>query len=341
MHFTLSDDQQEIKDTAHSLLEARSPMTRVRELAEAGGYDDALWAEVTELGWPGIAVAEEHGGQGLGMVELAAVLEELGYACAVTPMLGTVLAAEAIGHAGSAAQRDRWLPGLAAGESTGAVGVERDGVAELVADGPPAAVIVVVDEAAGEARAVAADEAEVTATETIDPTRSYARVAAPAGAGEPLESADAVRDRAAVALSAELVGLCQRALDMTIAYVKDRRQFGVPIGAFQAVQHTAAEMLRHTEAARSATYYAAWTADAEPERLPLASSMAKVAASDASRAVTASAIQLHGGIGFTWEADVHWLFKRAQIGSRLFGGAAAHRARVTRLAAAERAVTSR
>ena len=334
MHFTLSDDQQEIKDTARSLLEARSPFSRVREPAEAGAYDDALWAEVSELGWPGIVVAQEHGGQGLGMVELASLLEELGYACAVTPMLGSVTAAEAIGHAGSAAQRERWLPGLATGEITGAVGLERDGVAELVPDAPRAAVLVLADDGAGEARLLAAEEAEVTTTATIDPTRSHARVVAPAGAGEPLESGGAIRDRAAVALSAELVGLCQRALDMTVAYVKDRRQFGVPVGAFQAVQHTAAEMLRHTEAARSAAYYAAWTADAEPERLPLAASMAKTTAPDAARAVTGSAIQLHGGIGFTWEADVHWLFKRAQLDAALLGGARRHRATLARLAAA-------
>src|SRR5205809_5279043 len=113
MQFMLSDDQQEIKDTARSLLEARSPMARVRELAEAGDRDDALWAELCELGWPGIAIHEEHGGQGLGMVELVLLLEELGYACAVTPMLGTVIAAQAVAHAGSPAQHERWLPGLA------------------------------------------------------------------------------------------------------------------------------------------------------------------------------------------------------------------------------------
>src|SRR5437660_6629708 len=121
MDFGMAEDKREIHHAARELVGERARPERVREMAEAERSDDALWAEVSELGWPGIAVAEEHGGQGLGMVELAAVLEELGYACAVTPMLGTVLAAEAIGHAGSAAQRDRWLPGLAAGESPGAV----------------------------------------------------------------------------------------------------------------------------------------------------------------------------------------------------------------------------
>src|SRR5436305_7411488 len=139
MRFTLSEDQQEIKRTAHDLLANRASMAKVREAAEAGTYDDDLTRELVELGWPGIAVAEEHGGQGLGVVELAALLEELGYACAPTPFLGTVLAALAIEHAGSSEQRERWLPALASGESTGALGVLRDGVAELVPDAPGAA----------------------------------------------------------------------------------------------------------------------------------------------------------------------------------------------------------
>jgi alkylation response protein AidB-like acyl-CoA dehydrogenase len=126
---------------------------------------------------------------------------------------------------------------------------------------------------------------------------------------------------------------------MTIAYVKDRRQFGVPVGGFQAVQHTAAQMLRDTEAARSLAYYGAWAAGAAPESLPMAAAMAGAHASEAGRSVTGSAIQLHGGIGFTWEADVHWLYKRAQLDAHLLGGAGRHRARVARLAAEQRAAT--
>src|SRR3954451_2650342 len=138
MRFTLSEDQQEIKRTAHDLLGTRSTMAKVREAAEAGRYDDALTRELGELGWPGIAVSEEHGGQGLGLVELAVLLEELGYACAVTPFLGSVLAALVIEHAGSAEQRSRWLPSLAGGEARGALGT----VDELIPDAPGAAVIV-------------------------------------------------------------------------------------------------------------------------------------------------------------------------------------------------------
>ena len=140
-------------------------------------------------------------------------------------------------------------------------------------------------------------------------------------------------DRVRAALAAEVVGVCQRALDMTLDYVKQRKQFGVPVGSFQAVSHRCAQMLLDTESARSTAYYAAWAADADPERLPEAAALAAAAAADAGRDVTASAIQAHGGIGFTWEADVHWLYKRAQLDAALLGGAARHRAALARLAA--------
>jgi alkylation response protein AidB-like acyl-CoA dehydrogenase len=328
MRFTLSDDQQEIKRTAHDLLAHRSTMAKVRESAESGSYDDALTRELGELGWPGIAVAEEHGGQGLGIVELAALLEELGYACAPVPFLGSALAALAIEHAGSAEQQQRWLPGLASGELRGALGTAD----QLIPDAPGADVVVVVDGAS----AYVTDGVE--AVEAIDPTRRHGRATAH---GESLEGdvAGAV-DRALVAVSAELVGVCQRALDMTVEYVKERKQFGVPVGTFQAVHHAAAQMLVDTEGGRSATYHAAWAADADPERLPMAAAMAKAWTSDGARAVTGAAIQLHGGIGFTWEADVHWLYKRAQLDSALLGGSATHRARIAALAAARAGATA-
>jgi alkylation response protein AidB-like acyl-CoA dehydrogenase len=329
MNFDFTEDQRTIKATARELLATRSPFERVRAAAEAGRHDDVLWRELCELGWPGIAVGEEHGGQGLGAVELAVLLEELGYAVAATPFLGTVLAANAIRHAGSDGDRERWLPGLASGEITGAFG----GVRDLIADAPGAAVIVLVE--GGTPRLVAREDADVEPVESIDPTRRYARVR---GDGPALDGdVGAALGRAGSAVAAELVGVCQRALDMTVAYVKERKQFGVPVGAFQAVAHRCAEMLLHTEGARSATYFAAWAADAEPERLPEATGLACAAAGEAGRAVTGSAIQAHGGIGFTWEADVHWLFKRAQLDSALLGSASAHRIRLARLVAERRA----
>ncbi len=321
MDFDLNDEQKEIKRVAHDLLAARSPFSKVREAAEASKYDDALWAELVELGWPGIAVSADHGGQGLGAVELAVLLEELGYACAATPFLSTATVAAVIQATGTAEQQERWLPPLASGQSTGAVGT-----GELVADAVDAAVIVLLD--GDDAQLLDRSEADVQPFTAIDPTRRFATVS---GQGEPLGAGASDRVRSAIA--AELVGVSQRALDMTLEYVKDRKQFGVPVGSFQAVSHRCAQMLLHTESQRSATYYAAWAADADPQRLPEAAALAAAAAADGGREATASAIQAHGGIGFTWEADVHWLYKRAQLDALLLGGSRRHRAALARIGA--------
>jgi alkylation response protein AidB-like acyl-CoA dehydrogenase len=332
MDFGLSDDQRDIQRTARDLLAARSPFERVREHAEAGRSDDALWHEVCELGWPGIAVSEKYGGQGLGCIELSILCEELGSSVAAIPFLPTVLASTLIEGAGSAEQAERLLPELASGSSTGAVGVAVDGTAELVIGAAGAEVMVLVEDDG--ARVLSPADAEVADTASIDPTRSAARVSAPADAGEELEGdVTAGVDRALVAVSSELVGVCDRALKMTVEYVKERRQFGVPVGSYQAVSHRCAQMLLETEMARSATAYAAWSADADPATLPEAAALAKAAASSAGREVTASAIQAHGGIGFTWEADVHWLYKRAQIDAALLGGAKRQRAHLAQVLA--------
>jgi alkylation response protein AidB-like acyl-CoA dehydrogenase len=328
MDFGFSDDQREIQRTARELLAERSRPERMREHAETGRADDALWRELSELGWPGIAVSEQYGGQGLGRIELSILCEELGSSLAAVPFLPSVLASTLIEHAGSSEQRDRWLPGLAGGEMTGALGVAQGGAAELVIGAPDAAVIVLVEDDQT-ARVLTAGQAEVTPVTSIDPTRSTARVRAAPDAGEELAGeVSAGVDRALVAVSSELVGVCDRALGMTVAYVSERRQFGVAVGSYQAVSHRCAQMLLDTEKARSTAAYAAWTADADPDRLAEAAAMAKAAASDAGREVTASAIQAHGGIGFTWEADVHWLYKRAQLDSALLGAAKHHRARL-------------
>jgi alkylation response protein AidB-like acyl-CoA dehydrogenase len=319
MDFDLSAEQKEIKGVAHELLAARSPFEKVRQAAEAESYDEALWSELVELGWPGIAVAQEHGGQGLGMVELAVLLEELGYACAATRFLSTATAAAVIQAAGSAEQRERWLPGLAAGELAAGIGTR-----ELCADAAGAALALLIE--GDEALLVQAPETDPV--RSIDATRRFARVH---GEGEPLGGHAAARVR--TALAAEVVGVCQRALEMTVAYVKERRQFGVPVGSFQAVAHRCAEMLRHTESARSCAYYAAWAAGADPELLPEAAALAAAAAGAGGREVAGGAIQMHGGIGFTWEADVHWLYKRAQLDAALLGASSAHRAALAGYAA--------
>jgi alkylation response protein AidB-like acyl-CoA dehydrogenase len=150
--------------------------------------------------------------------------------------------------------------------------------------------------------------------------------------GEGEELGPGAAERVFSALAAEVLGVCQRALDMTIEYVKDRKQFGVPVGSFQAVGHRCAQMLLSTESIRSAAYFAAWAAEADPDRLAEAAALAGASAADGGREVTGSAIQAHGGIGFTWEADVHWLFKRAQLDALLLGGSRRHRARLAQLA---------
>ncbi len=251
---------------------------------------------------------------------------------APVPFLASTMAACVIEQAGSPEQRERWLPGLASGETIGALAGAVDGTAELVVSGAEADVIVLV-EADGSGRLLTPQDAEVSKLAAIDPTRSAARVSVSDGAAESLAHGCPGLGRALVAVSSGLVGVSERALEMTLAYVKDRKQFGVPVGAYQAVSHRCAQMLLDTEQARSLTAFAAWSADANPDGLAEAAAMAKAAASQAGREVTAAAIQMHGGIGFTWEADVHWLFKRAQLDAALLGGAGRHRARVAEILA--------
>jgi alkylation response protein AidB-like acyl-CoA dehydrogenase len=331
MDFGYSDDQREIRRTARDLLADRARPERVREHAEAATTDTELWRELSELGWPGIAIAEEHGGQGLGVIELSILCEELGRTIAPVPFLPSTMAAMLIEHGGSAELRERWLPGLASGESIGALATALDGAAELVIAGADADVFVLIEDD-GSARVVSSADAEVSPLPSIDPTRSAARVLAN-GAGDALPDGCAGLGRALVAVSAELVGVCDRALEMTVAYVKERKQFGVPVGSFQAVSHRCAQMLLETEKSRSATALAAWAADADESRLAEAAAMAKAQSSDAGIEVTGSAIQAHGGIGFTWEADVHWLYKRAHIDAALLGAAKRHRARLAEILA--------
>jgi alkylation response protein AidB-like acyl-CoA dehydrogenase len=336
MNFDFSDDQHAIKRTARELLSERFKIERVRELAEAGGYEDDAWKELCELGWPGIFIDERYGGQGLGVVELIILVEELGYALAPLPFLSNAAAGLVLQAGGSDEQKQRWLPGIASGEARGTLGLVSDGQARLVPDADSADVIVLCGP---DARLVERSAAGVESVATMDATRRYARVAAD-GAGEALE-----RDHrpglscASLAVAAELTGIAQRAMEMAVEYARDRKQFGRPIGSYQAVSHRCAQMLLETEGARSATYYAAWTADAEPGSLGLAASMAKSYASDAGWRVCSSSLQVHGGIGFTWEHDLHFFLKRAKVDGLLYGTAARHRETVAGLSNVEEPVS--
>jgi alkylation response protein AidB-like acyl-CoA dehydrogenase len=328
VNFDFNDEQREIKSTAREFLAARFKPEKVRALAESENpYDEAIWREICELGWSGIAISEQHGGQGLGTVELVILQEELGYALAPSPFIANAVAGLLIQEAGSEEQRARWLPGIASGEERGAAAMTPD--EEPIVGAAGGASVLVLNEGEG-GKLVEAADATLTRLDLIDTTRAYYRVSAAGGEALPGDVAGAV-DKAAVALAAEQVGIAQRALEMGVAYAKEREQFGRPIGAYQAVSHRLAGMLWDTEEARSLTYFAAWAADAEPDSLPLAASMAKARASDAANSVTNAALQVLGGIGFTWEHDLHFLLKRARVGARMLGTPRRHRERVAEL----------
>jgi alkylation response protein AidB-like acyl-CoA dehydrogenase len=360
VYFDLTDEQQAIKSTAHDFLASRFKSERLREIAASdNGFDEGLWKEMAELGWAGLALPEEWGGQGLGIVDLAVLFEEMGYVCAPSPLLSNTIAGLALAFAGSDEQKERWLAPLAAGELRGApaladagrpaepnrfaMGSESDGDAvvlngekTLVMDAASADFFLV---ATGDGHRHVVDSAATGVTvipeESIDPTRRLSslrleNVRVPTENTLPGSTEDywPVFQRACVALAAESTGLAQRALEMSVAYAKDRQQFGRPIGAYQAVSHRCAQMLLETENSRSAVYGAAWAADAEPESLPLAASMAKAYASDVGWRVPDAAIQVHGGIGFTWEHDLHFFLKRGRANAASFGDAKWHREQV-------------
>jgi alkylation response protein AidB-like acyl-CoA dehydrogenase len=360
VYFDLNDEQRAIKSTARDFLAARYKSERIRELAETEhGFEQPDWEEMAELGWAGLAVPEEWGGQGLGMVELAIVFEEMGYACAPSPLLSNTLAGLALAEGGSDEQRERYLRPLASGEKRGSValfdagsaavpgqfameasgegdGVVLDGEKILSPDAGAADFLIVATADGG--RHVVPRDAEglsLTRAESIDPTRRLYDVrfeSVRVAPGDTLPARDPeylpVLQRICIAAAAESTGLAQRALDMAVAYAKERNQFGRPIGSYQAVSHRCAQMLLETENARSVTYAAAWTADAEPESLPRAASVAKAYASDAGWRVPDAAIQVHGGIGFTWEHDLHFFLKRGRANAAMFGDAKWHRERV-------------
>jgi alkylation response protein AidB-like acyl-CoA dehydrogenase len=258
MNFDFSDDQQAIKRTAHELLEQRFKPERLRELAEGETYDDEVWSELGELGWAGIFLEEAYGGQELSTVELMILSEELGYALAPVPFLSNAAAGLVLAEAGSDEQKERWLPGIASGEARGTLGMVLNGEAVLVPDADSAEVIVLIDGDSGSV--LEAGSADVEPFKTIDLTRRYGRVRAGGGEGLAGDPGPAL-DRVAVALAGELVGVAQRTLEMAVDYARERKQFGRPIGSYQAVSHACAQMLLEVESARSTTYYAAWCAE--------------------------------------------------------------------------------
>jgi alkylation response protein AidB-like acyl-CoA dehydrogenase len=350
MNFSLTDDQEAIKRTAREFLSARYKPEEIRRLAteDDRGFTDEQWSQIVELGWPGLVVSEEDGGHGLGMVELAIVQEELGYALAPSPFLSDVSAALLLIGA-SDDVRSEWLAPLAAGEKRGAVAAV-NGDPHVTADGNKLSgtKIAVADAGSADFLVVAAPGGEhfvvptdadgltIEADEGLDPTRKLHTVRFDGVEATPLGADAAAIERAdnaiAVAIAAESVGVAQRTLEMSVEYAKERKQFGRPIGAYQAVSHMCAQMLLETDGARGLTLYAAWALDHEPETAPLAASMAKAYASDAGWRVPGQALQVHGGIGFTWEHDLHFFLKRGKANAHAWGDARWHRERVAELA---------
>jgi alkylation response protein AidB-like acyl-CoA dehydrogenase len=361
VNFAFSDEQEELRAAVRRFLAEKSPETEVRRLMDTTeGYDPAVWSQMAEqLGLQSLTIPEEFGGSGFSYVELVVVLEEMGAALLCAPFFSTVaLAANALLTSGDDDAKKTYLPGLASGETIGTLAITEDngkwdfsGI-ELVAtekdgwvlnghkmfvlDGHVANLIIVAARTQQGVTlfAVDGDAAGLTRTPlpTMDQTRKQARLEfsdTPAtlvgteGGAEP--GLSKTLDLAAVALAAEQVGGAQRVLDSSVEYAKTRIQFGRPIGSFQAIKHKCADMLLEVESAKSAAYYAGWAAAEDSDELPVVASLAKSYCSEAYFHSAAENIQIHGGIGFTWEHPAHLYFKRAKSSELLLGDPSYHR----------------
>jgi alkylation response protein AidB-like acyl-CoA dehydrogenase len=363
MDFLFTDEQLELRGAVRDFLGAKAAEPGARRLmATEAGYDPAVWKQMSDqLGLPGLAVPEEYEGAGFGYLELGIVFEEMGRALLCAPYLSTVaLATEALLRCADEAARKELLPGLATGRTIGTLalleqpgrwdeadvrmrarrgsgGWVLDGRKRHVLDGHIADLIMVGARAPGGVALFAVDGMAPglrrTPVPTLDQTRKQAHLEF---AGTPArligDEADGWRvirrvlDTAAILQAAEQAGGACRAVEMAAGYAGTRVQFGRPIGSFQAVKHLCADMLTEAEAARSAAYYGLWAlAAGDEEELPLAASLAKVYCSAAYSKITGDAIQVHGGIGFTWEHPAHLYFKRAKASEAMFGTPGYHR----------------
>jgi alkylation response protein AidB-like acyl-CoA dehydrogenase len=370
VNFSFSDDQILLKNSVRAALDEQCTPAHVRSMADdAKGYGAELWGEMAKLGWLGLPFPEEQGGAGLGFVELALVLEEIGRAAYPGPFFATVvLGGLGLMLGGSAAQKDKWLAAIAAGKARATAALVEEQL-----DWDPASTAATADKS-GRGWALSGLKRFVPWAETADvvlvPARSPeglslflvdpraasvtltpmvgidlttrwsemrldkvavgadAILGRPGAAGPILES---LLRRAAVMSSAEMLGAARRCLDMSVEYAKVREQFGQPIGSYQAIRHRCAEMLLEAENAHAAVYYAAWALSAGADDAAAASSICKSYVNEAARKVCGDAIQVHGGIGFTWEYDLHLYMKRAKALEPLYGDTEYHRELVTRL----------
>jgi alkylation response protein AidB-like acyl-CoA dehydrogenase len=345
MDFELSEDQVALQEAARDLLDDRADHDHLRaHLASGEPMDRGLWRHMADQGWLGVAVGEELGGVGMTWVEASVLLEEVGRHAAPVPFLPSLLALAVLASA-DRPEKER-VAELAGGERIGCVAwSKRPGAVVAASSGDRAALsgrIGPVDGAAVADLAVVAtgdgvfcvDLSSVgrpAAEPAMDGTRALSWLvldSTPAAALGGPELAAALLDLGALGTSAQMLGGAGRVLEMAAQYAKDRVQFGQPIGSFQAIKHRCADMVVDVEGMRSATWYGAWSISAAEPDAAIAASTAKVWCSDASKRVMASGLQVHGGIGFTWEHDLHLFMKRAQFEQSSFGDAAYHRQRL-------------
>jgi acyl-CoA dehydrogenase len=331
--FALTDEQRALQATVRDYLGDRFPLSAVREVFDDPAGDGApaeLWKAFGDQGWLAVLVPEEHDGLGLGLLDAVVLSRAFGAGVVPGPWLGTVVAGEAIRLAGSAEVQATWLPRLAAGEVRLAFAPD---LAQPVEYGAIAdAVVAVVD---GGLVLLEPSDYTVEPLSVMDRTTRLARVTA-TGSGTALSSGSGdvvadVLDRATVLVAADLSGIARESLTRTVQYDKDRVQFGRPVGTFQAIKHHLADLHVATTMAEHGVLYAAHALDAGLDDAKLAVSVAKSKASDAARDVTAAMIQYHGGIGYTWEHDAHFFFKRAKREEYAYGSGAEHRERIAAL----------
>ncbi len=362
MNFAFSEEQEELRNIVRSFLQNKSSEEAVREQMDTEkGFDDAVWTQMAEqMGLQSLIIPEEYGGSGYSYVELCVVLEEMGRSLLCAPYFSTVvLAANTLLQSGDDAAKKGLLPGIASGETKATLafteangrwdeaGVEAtatkdgdsykiNGEKMFVLDGHTADLIIVAarTDAGVSLFHLNSDAAGLTRTalSTMDQTRKQAKLTfenTPATLigtdGGGWDVLNTVLDLTVVALAAEQVGGAQFVLEMAVQYAKDRVQFGRPIGSFQAIKHKCADMLLEVESAKSAAYYAAWCAAEMNDELPSVASLAKAYCSEAYFHAAAENIQIHGGIGFTWEHPAHLYFKRAKSSELLFGDPTYHR----------------
>ena len=356
MHFGLTEEQQLLQETVRGFASGECPPARLRELFDTGeGHDPALWKGLAEMGLTGLLLPEAHGGAGLGLLEQALVMEELGAAALPSPLLGHTLAGLAIALGGSDAQRARWLPALATGEKIAGIAVaEAEGWdpeawalrlesgrlegrkrfvpharhADLLVAGVAGGGLAVVE--SGAAGLGVEDTPGVDLAHPLAELQ-FAGAAAEALAGD-AGAAQRVRDAALVLLAADAFGAAWRLVTMTVDYAKQREQFGQPIAQFQAVKHELADMATAVEPSRALIWYAAHAFDALPDEAPRAAAVAKAHVCARACEVGRSAVELHGGIGFTWECDVQIWLKRALFDRAFFGTPEHQHARIAALA---------